>query len=146
MDGFGIFDSFSGRDTFDLFGGGSGTLNPAASLGGSTPITATSNSSTTSGSSGSGGGSDWGGFLSNALNRSLDFVGGLASIDLFGRAQNAGLVPAANQTAQTGGTQTGGTQTGGTQTSTSVGNKLPSWVVPVGAAVMGLVAFKLLTK
>jgi len=141
MEGFGIFDSFSGRDTFDLFGGGSGTLNPAANLGGSTPVSTTRNSSTTSGSSGSGGGSDWGGFLSNALNRSLDFVGGLASIDLFGRAQNAGLVPAANQTAQTG-----GTQTGGTQTSTSAGSKLPNWVVPVGAAVMGLVAFKLLTK
>jgi len=146
MDGFGIFDNFTNTDTFDLFGGSSGTLNPTTT---SSPLSTTSAASTTSGSSGSGG-SDWGGFFSNALDTGLNFLGGLAQIDLFGRAQNAGLGGLNNQTGQTGGTQTGGTQTGGSQSGGSGSNSgssaLPKWVMPVGIAVAVFVGVLLVKK
>ena len=136
MDEFGIGGSFLPRNNYNPFAGGYSGLNPTAT---------SSNSNTTSSSSGSGGGTDWGGFFANALNRSLDFVGGLASIDLFGRAQDAGIGSVNNQATRAAqAAQAAQAAELARLNAEKSSSKLPKWAIPAG--IGALVLLVILTR
>jgi len=104
-----------------------------------TGLGSTKSSST---SSGNGFLSGLGTALGTALNTGAGFLSNLATIDLFKRAQGAGI--------QTG---VGATNTGGQQTTNATGSTeatsgmgLPSWAIPAGIGVLALLLIILMLR
>lgn len=116
---------------------GVGSLNPSYSYT-SAPV-ATSTPKTTSSGSTSNEGSGFGGILSTALNTATSWLGGIATLDIFGRAQDKGLAG--------GGTTATGTTTT-TQQPAMTGSGLPSWAIPaaIGGGVLLILLVLMMRK
>lgn len=124
--------AFSGILPLSSFGVGSGVAD----------ITSTTSATGKSTSSGSGFFSGLGDVLGGALSTGANFLSGLATIDLFKRAQGAGI-PGTITT--TGATNTGSQQSG-TTSATAGGMGLPSWAVPAGIGVVALLLIVLMLR
>jgi hypothetical protein len=153
MNEFGIHGSFGSGDSYNPFDGGFGSASTLPVFGGSTPVEITSTaavdntpskaSSSSSSSATSSSGSGWGGVFQNAVSTGLGWLGGLAQIDLFGKAADNGLIAGSNQSTQTNQTNQTAYPTGTSSSSASGG--LPSWAMPVaGGALVLMVLFVLL--
>ena len=120
------------------FGLGVGSLNPSYTYTSAPAATSVPKTTTSSGSSSSGG-SGLGGILSTALGTATNWLGSIATLDIFGRAQDKGLAG--------GGTTATGTTTT-TQQPAMSGSGLPSWAVPaaIGGGVLLILLVLMMRK
>ena len=130
MDEFGIHGSFQPATYSPFVTGFGGVFDNTP-----TPTASTSQTQTSTKSSGVGG---WlGDVVGGALNTGLNYLNGLAQLDFFGKAKDAGLVPGQQTVATTAQHTAAGTVD-------ADGKGLPDWAVPAGIVAGGLLLLALL--
>ena len=113
------------------FGVGTGVANTAPAASQSSGLSTTGNGFFTG----------LGDVLGGALSTGANFLSGLATIDLFKRAQGAGIQNTATGSATGDGQQTGAIPAGSPQ-----GSGLPDWLVPAGVGVIALLLVVLMLR